>query len=205
MIAVIDYGLGNIQNVLAALDYLNLKYIVDIDGSRIGDSHVCLIPGVANFGAGISGLHNRNQFHSIIDFSLSERRVVGLCLGAQMLFESSEESPEAMGLGLIPGAVTRLNRGQLRVPNQGWSKLSPTGSVASLNDTLQNYFYFSHSYEMTPKNKSDIAASAKISNYALTAFVRHENNFAVQFHPERSGPAGLKLLGQLLEETSLND
>lgn len=197
---MVDYGLGNIQNVQSALDFLGLKHTVDNDGSLIGNGDICLIPGVAAFGEGIKGLHARGQAQAICDFAREGRQIVGLCLGAQMLFDRSEESPDIPGLGVISGDVVKLEPDSVRVPNQGWSKVSRTDNFQSEPESLDNYFYFSHGYQMKPSNSSILMATMTESSTTISAIVRQGNVTGVQFHPERSGPAGLELLRHLLKK-----
>lgn len=200
MIVVVDYGLGNIQNVLSALIQLKLDFVIDTDGTTISNADICLVPGVANFAAGIAGLKARGQFELIKEFAVQDKRVVGLCLGAQMLFDSSQESPGSEGLGLIAGSVVRLTAAHGRVPNQGWSRLITKESGGALSHSLQNYFYFSHSYEMKPLKPELVIATSGADAGAATAVVKKGNIFAIQFHPERSGIFGLKLLERVLRE-----
>jgi glutamine amidotransferase len=200
LIAVVDYGLGNIQNVLSALTQLGLNFLIDTDGTKILGSDICLVPGVANFGAGIAGMKARGQFEVIKDFAGQDKRVVGLCLGAQMLFNSSQESPGSEGLGLISGSVVRLTGAHSRVPNQGWSRLITLEIENSLGHSLQNYFYFSHSFEMQPIAPELVIATTGADAGEVNAVVRKGNILAIQFHPERSGVFGLKLLERVLKE-----
>ena len=197
---MVDYGLGNLQNVQSALNFLDLAYEVDIDGSLVGKAEICLIPGVAAFGEGIRGLRARGQAQAICDLALEGRQIVGLCLGAQMLFERSEESPNIQGLGIISGSVVKLQPGSVRVPNQGWSKVTSTDNFAGGIESLDNYFYFSHGYQMKPNNSSILMATMTESSTTISAVVRQGNVTGVQFHPERSGPAGLELLRHLLKK-----
>jgi glutamine amidotransferase len=203
-IVVCDYGIGNLFNVYRALEYLQINFKVDVDGTKLGDSQVILIPGVAAFGEGISNLKHSKQFQSLQERDKAGTPIVGLCLGAQMLFSSSKEAPGIEGLDLIKGSVETLNSSSGQAPHQGWAEVSyrnDTNSQLS-SESLGGYFFFSHGYYMAPKSSSQVVATVEIGGLEVPAVVAHENKLGIQFHPERSGRSGLKFLKFAIDTSS---
>jgi len=199
-VVVCDYGIGNLHNVFMALEFLKIDYTIDKDGNQISKGDLLLIPGVAAFGEGIRNLKKFKQFEQIKKYSDLGKPIVGLCLGAQMLFENSEEAKLTSGLNLIEGNVLSLENKIKRFPNQGWYKLRHNDhSNFQLNtDMISQFYFFSHSYYMAPRDNSLILTSIEIGNFKVPALIKDENKAAIQFHPERSGVAGLKFLNFVL-------
>lgn len=196
-IALVDYGLSNIFSVSNAFEALGEDVSVISDGrSDLSDSKVLIIPGVASFGAGARALKAKGLEEIILDWVSRGRPVIGLCLGAQLLFERSEESPEAKGLGILSGEVRAIRHRSSLDTAQGWFRLSPNEfSPARAGD----YFYFSHSYECLPSSKdASVIETEEAGGHRVTAVVLENNMCAVQFHPERSGATGLAFLEAVL-------
>lgn len=202
IVGVVDYGLGNIFSVLAALKELGHRSVVDTDGSQLTNVQTVLVPGVASFSAGLKNLAVSGQAQSLSSVRASGRPVIGLCLGAQMFLERSEESGDARGLGFVRGRVIALDPDQCRAPHQGWSKTSLPSwqrSQEGFSENEESYFYYSHNYKLCLNDPSHVVASTQYGSETVTAVYRQDNVVGVQFHPERSGLPGLHFLNALLE------
>lgn len=198
-IAIVDYGLGNIFSVEEALRTIGLQAKLDIDGSQVRGCGIAIIPGVAAFGAGMKNLIASGQASAIVDHARAGGLIVGFCLGAQMLLDSSEETVGVSGLGLVPGTSVELNRSQCRVPNQGWIATVPAdGSRRPPGRECTPHYYYSHSYAMVVGAGVEQVAFGVTGEARILAHYRYENIQGLQFHPERSGPAGLALLAKIL-------
>ena len=193
-VAVVDYGLGNIQSMMEAIRYIGFEPVLDTDGSRVQHAGVIVIPGVAEFSTGIKNLCNRGLDDSLRRSGSRGQPIVGVCLGAQLLLEGSEESPEVPGLGLVSGRAVALNSRFARVPNQGWWLTTETGSL----DEPGTHYYYSHSFwcDVVPLD----AIRQRIATHAEhpVASYQFENYTGIQFHPERSGANGLQFLRSIL-------
>lgn len=192
-ISIVDYGVGNIFSVGQALKSLGLDFSLDADGSSISNSDLVIVPGVAAFGIGMKNLQERGQAEELRSFFQTGKPLIGLCLGAQMFLNSSAESPLTEGFGFVKGEVSALDEKKCRVPQQGWSKLVAPES-ATFSVFHQEYFYFSHSYKMILGSTQTVVHSSRHDQEVVTAFFIDKNVLGVQFHPERSGPNGLKFL-----------
>lgn len=191
--SLVDYGVGNIFSVASALRHLGIAFVHDADGTTLSGSDIALVPGVAAFGAGVSRISASGQGEALVAHRAAGRPIVGLCLGAQMLLESSEEAPDVAGLRLAPGRVVALDPAVGRVPHQGWSAVAGSGGP--------DLAYFSHSFAMVPGPDVEVVltTSAVAAGGAdVVAAWRAEGLVGVQFHPERSGPAGVAFLGRTL-------
>jgi len=200
-VVVVDYGIGNIFSVRAALRAVGCEHVLDTDGSQVAKADVALVPGVAAFGAGLKLLRASGQAEALSQHFEIGKPLVGLCLGAQMFMEQSEENPSVVGLGFIKGKVTRLDESRCRVPNQGWLKVSSAGLARDGNSELvpvPSYFYFSHSYRILVSNADSVVATTQAEEEPVLAVYREQNVTGVQFHPERSGPSGLAFLSRLM-------
>jgi len=190
-IVIVDYGMGNLFSIYNALDYVrgNPKIVRDPDG--LDDADGIVVPGVGAFGSCMSQL---SRFESSLLKSFREGvPMLGICVGMQVLFEESEESPGAKGLGWIDGKVVHLPDGVM-IPQMGWNDLSikrPMEMLDGISDG--DMFYFVHSYYGLPKDRSVIAATTEYG-VEVTAAVSKDNLFATQFHPEKSGAKGLRIL-----------
>ncbi len=196
---ICDYGLGNIFSVRSALRAVGLEPAVDIDGSMIESADFVVLPGVAAFGDGMRKLKDAGQFTGLATHINRGKPFLGICLGAHMLFDESEESLDQRGLGIVDGRARRLANTSLRLPNQGWLRVDlmdhpgkNTGGFLGRSEAL----YFSHSYVMDPTDPQCILAEARTDQGGFPACIMVENVLGVQFHPERSGSAGLAFLEQ---------
>lgn len=201
MLAVIDYGAGNLRSVLHALNHLGAESIrlVRTPHDLRGAERI-ILPGVGAFGAGMQKLREQNLIHPIRDAVLSGTPYLGICLGMQFLFERSEEMGQHQGLGLLPGTVVRFPQDHpLKVPHMGWNQIRPTRETALLTGIRPDaYAYFVHSYYCRPADEADTLLTAEYG-FAFTVGVQHDNIYGVQFHPEKSQQTGLTLLRNFLE------
>lgn len=197
MIAVIDYGVGNLFSLSASLRYIGAEIKVTADKKVIKDSSAIILPGVGAFGDAYDKLSERGLADSIVEEARGGKPMLGICLGMQLLFDRSFEYGEHRGLGLIGGDVCPMApdlKGGVKVPHMGWNSLhftrpSPLFKYISEGD----YVYFVHSYYA--KNCADSVTSvAEYGGAQLTASAESGNVFGMQFHPEKSGATGLKIL-----------
>lgn len=203
MLAVIDYGAGNLRSVVHALTYLGVgsMRIVRQPHELKGVTRI-ILPGVGAFGAGMEKLHEQRLVQPIKDAVRLGVPYLGICLGMQFLFEYSDEMGNHEGFGLLPGRVTRFpDRPGLKVPHMGWNALSVTRSSPLLDEIKAGqYAYFVHSYYCEPANADDVLITADYGTQ-FCAGVAHENLYGVQFHPEKSQQTGLRLLTNFLAMT----
>ncbi len=203
MIAVIDYGMGNLGSVTKALKALGGRFEVIDSPADLMHFQSALLPGVGNFGDGMENLSSRGFAEALHKHVQAERNLFGICLGMQMLFDSSEEAPGVAGLSILPGAVRRFPAGMEKVPHMGWNNvriLREHPLTAGLQDGA--YFYFVHSYYVVPSVSSDSILGC---DYILpfTAAAGRGNVFAVQFHPEKSQNTGMQLLRNFVEKDGI--
>ena len=197
-ISIIDYGLGNIFSVKSALEFLKLKVEIDIDGSILSKSEICILPGVAEFSSGISNLKASGQYEALVSKYKSGKPIIGLCLGAQMFLNSSEEAPGVSGLGFIEGYSKAFTKVERVLTFQGWSKVCFDDDKASKIFGGKD-FYFSHSYYMNVKNDKYILAKSAHYKTEFASCIVNDNVLGAQFHPERSGIVGLSFLQYALD------
>jgi len=209
MIAVVDAGLGNLRSVAKAIEATGTTHPVRLvsDAALVRRAARLVVPGQGAFGDCASALGPTGELgRAIVDFIASGKPYLGICLGMQVLFESSEESPGHPGLGIFRGRVCKLPSGtrdedgrRLKVPHMGWSRVAVRGTHPVLDvPAADNWFYFTHSYHAVPEDESLIAAVSAFGNLPLTAAVARDNVVAVQYHPEKSQAAGLELLRQFV-------
>ena len=199
MIAVIDYDAGNIQSVKKAVNALGSKAVLTSDPEVIGAASGVILPGVGAFGAAMERLEGLNLCDCIRDACNRGIPFLGICLGLQLLFEDSEESPGVKGLGILKGHILKIpEEGGLRVPHIGWNELELSGSSRLFSGCGADHFvYFVHSYYLAASDRNIVTAQASYG-VKIDAAVEHNNIFAVQFHPEKSGEVGLYILKQFL-------
>ena len=199
MVAIIDYDAGNIKSVEKAVAFLGADSIITDDRETIlGADHV-ILPGVGAFGAAMKKLEERGLIETIEAAVERKLPFLGICLGLQLLFEESEESPGVKGLGLLKGRIRRIPEADgLKVPNIGWNSLEvvrPGRLFEGIGRTP--FVYFVHSYYLDAQDK-DIVTSVIDYGVRVEASVEKDNIFAVQFHPEKSSETGLKILSDFL-------
>ncbi|MDF2952177.1 MAG: imidazole glycerol phosphate synthase, glutamine amidotransferase subunit [Anaerocolumna sp.] len=195
MIAIIDYDAGNLKSVEKALTHLGQEAIITRDREVLLKADKVILPGVGSFGVAMEKLHNYKLVDTIKEVTLSGKPFLGICLGLQLLFEGSEESLGVPGLGILKGEIVRIpDKEGLKIPHIGWNSLEiKPGAKLFQGIENQSYVYFVHSYYLKAKEESEVAASTCYSTL-IHASVEKENVFACQFHPEKSGEVGLKIL-----------
>ncbi len=189
MITVVDYGMGNLRNVRRALEHIGCEVLVTPDPDAVRRATTLILPGVGAFGEAVARIDGLGLRAPILDHAASGRPMLGICLGMQLLFRESEESPGAVGLGLLPGAVVRF-RTELVVPHIGWNDVKPV-APSKLLAADGGCFYFVHSFHAGP---TPTAVGTTAYGVTFTAVVEHKNVFGVQFHPEKSQTVGIDLL-----------
>ena len=200
MIAIADYGAGNMASVGKALAFLGETPVITGDPDEIKKADKVIVPGVGAFEDAMKKMNNLGLVKTLREYAASGRPIFGICLGLQLFFESSEESQENVeGLGLLPGKLVKFPEKEgFKIPHMGWNSLHiKEGSrlFAGIHD--ESYVYFVHSYYLQAKNEEDVAAT---SEYIVPfhAAVESGNIFATQFHPEKSGEVGLSILKNFL-------
>ena len=183
MIAIFDYGAGNLRSVQNTLDEIGCEYTLIRDSAGLRAATKILLPGVGHFGQMMRALDDLGVRYTLCQRIAAGVPYFGICLGLQALFEQSEEAPEVRGLGIFPGVVRRFPL-EARVPHMGW------------NQAGADYYYFAHSYYV-PVTKETAATCTYTQPY--TAVLEQDNVFGVQFHPEKSGPIGLQIVRNFVE------
>ena len=198
MISILDYGAGNIGSVRNALEYLKVPCQVISSAGDVEGAKKLIVPGVGNFGDMVDSLDRAGIRRSLEKSVASGTPFLGICLGLQILFEGSEESPGKRGLGILEGDVRRLNT-SLKVPHIGWNQIAITKAVPLFDGIQDNsYFYFVHSYAVVPR-KSDVISSRTDYGIPFVSSSSLGNVYGVQFHPEKSGAIGLRMLRNFVE------
>lgn len=195
MITIIDYKSGNLKSISNGFKKIGVEYQITDDKEIIANSDYLVLPGVGAFG---SAMENLKPFEEIIKEHVNaDKPFLGICLGQQVLMGSSEESPDVEGLNLFKGHVERLHDG-VKIPHMGWNRLKVTNSSPILEGIDGEYFYFVHSYHVIPDDDEIIAG---ICDYGgdVVASLSQNNLFSTQFHPEKSGKVGLRILKNFTE------
>lgn len=200
MIAIIDYGMGNLRSVSKALEYLGAPFKLCSKGKDLGRATKVILPGVGAFGDSMKELKARGFVGPIGELVARKAKLLGVCLGLQLLFEKSEESRSVKGLGIFKGTVRKFRSAGVKIPHMGWNDLK----ILKKHPLLQGipggeYFYFVHSYYGKPEAKSLTLASCKYGRENFAAVIGNDHVFATQFHPEKSQEAGLRILKNFIE------
>jgi glutamine amidotransferase len=197
MIAVVDYGIGNLRSAEKALQHLGADARLTSSPSDIGRADAVVLPGVGNFGACMHALRSSGLEAATLDAAHDHRPFLGICVGMQMLFDGSDESPGVRGLGVVPGRITLLPR-TVRLPQMGWNTLTVTPGSRLLADLPDpTWCYFVHSYAPEPADDGVVAAWCEYGR-RFAAAVERGSLWATQFHPEKSGTVGLALLANFV-------
>ncbi len=195
MIAIIDYGAGNLQSVKKALDFIGAESEITMDKAKIENASHIILPGVGSFGDAMDSIRKRGLEKTIKKSADGSKPFLGICLGLQLLFEHSDESPEASGLGIFKGDIVTIPKNMgLKVPHIGWNSVELKQNNGIFENVDNNsYFYFVHSYYL--KNApDDIVAGVTDYGVGIQCAVQKGLVCATQFHPEKSSEVGLKLL-----------
>ncbi len=202
MIAVIDYGVGNLFSVGKALTSVGAEVEITHDIKTISKAEKLLLPGVGAFGDCMKSLGQTGLIPEILHEVKAGKPLLGICVGLQILFEGSDESPGIPGLSLLPGMVRRIEAPKLKIPHMGWNSLlvSEPRQEKDMFRDLPNapYVYFVHSYQACPRTERLVTAWTTYGSL-VTAAVAKDNIQAVQFHPEKSGEVGLTVLKNFVE------
>ncbi|MBM3960324.1 MAG: imidazole glycerol phosphate synthase subunit HisH [Planctomycetes bacterium] len=194
MIGIVDYGAGNLGSVANALQALGQPHRCCTNAAELESVTRVVLPGVGHFGAAARALLDSGLFAALQDWARRGQPLFGICLGMQLLFASSEEAPGAPGLGLLPGRCERLR--SRRVPHLGWNQLQWRGTAPAGDEAP--FVYFAHSFHVVGAEPGDIEAVASLEATEVLAACRRGGIGGCQFHPEKSGPTGLRLLQQWL-------
>jgi imidazole glycerol phosphate synthase glutamine amidotransferase subunit len=196
LIAILDYGAGNLRSVQNALEHIGAPYEVVRDAGGLKRSSKIILPGVGHFGQMMRALDRADVRGTLQERLAAGTPFLGICLGLQALFEQSAEAPEAAGLGIFPGRVERF-AAPARVPHMGWSNVTPAPAFRLFGDVAASpFFYFAHSYFVPV-----CEGTAAVCDYTapFTAAFERDNIFGVQFHPEKSGAPGLDVIRRFIE------
>jgi glutamine amidotransferase len=196
-VAVIDYEAGNTLSVTRALEKTGARVNLTSNPEEVADADAVVLPGVGAFGDCMRKLREREMDEACLATYRSGKPFLGVCVGLQVLFEGSEESPGVEGLSLLPGKVVRFDVGEFKVPHMGWNELEVMRDHPVLEGLSGEAFYFVHSYHPEPGRSADLLGIADYGG-AFCAAVGRENLVAVQFHPEKSSRAGLALYENFL-------
>lgn len=198
-VAIVDYGMGNLHSVSKAVERLGYTSLVTADAAAILAADSVILPGVGAFGDAMEHLRESGMDDVVRAAAEAGQPVLGICLGMQLLFSSSEEHGEHKGLELLPGAVVRFApRDGYKVPHMGWNKLSFRQPESPLLAGLtEGHVYFVHSYHALAADRDLLAVTDY--GHPVTAIVGRDNVYGMQFHPEKSGELGIKLLGNFLQ------
>lgn len=204
VVVIVDYGMGNILSVKRAIEECGGKAVVSSDADIILKSDKVILPGVGAFGQAVHQLNNFHLFDALKEVSLKGNDLFGICLGMQLLFTMSEEFGEHNGLDIIKGSVELISRKgkqncNIKVPHIGWKKLTPITGMGACEGLFSNiksndYFYFVHSFMGAPSYHSNIIFNALYEEIEIPAVVKKDSIIGCQFHPEKSGTAGLKII-----------
>lgn len=195
MTTIVDYGAGNLRSVENTLSELRAAYTVTSSPSVVASAEKIILPGVGHFGQMMHAIDRLQLRDPLLARIRQGVPFLGICVGLQCLFEASQEAPDSHGLAIFPGTVKRFS-GDARIPHMGWNsltRLKPARLLANLD--AEPYTYFAHSY-YAPVLNATAATCTYLNSY--TALLEHQNVYAVQFHPEKSGPAGLRVMENFL-------
>jgi glutamine amidotransferase len=192
VIAIIDYGMGNLHSVSKAVERLGCEMAVTSDPLQILAADGAILPGVGAFGDAMANLRETGLADTVKAYAASGKPLLGICLGMHLLFTESEEHGLHQGLNLLPGRVVRF-QGSYKVPHMGWNELSFVQPSPLFEGVEPGHVYFVHSYHVLPEQRSDLLA---VTDYhqPVTAIVGRDSVYGMQFHPEKSGEQGMALL-----------
>lgn len=203
MIAIVDYGVGNLYSVEKAFARFSSDVVLTHEAEIIDKADKVVLPGVGAFGDCMKNFKASGLVDAVLRAVKSGKPVMGICVGLQIMFEGSDESPGVAGLGIFKGRVRKINAPELKIPHMGWNSLTVNENASVNIDLFKNirenpYVYFVHSYYAVPEDKSVITAKT-VYGEEITAAVGKDNIIATQFHPEKSGDIGLSIIKNFVE------
>ncbi|MBI2020917.1 imidazole glycerol phosphate synthase subunit HisH [Candidatus Giovannonibacteria bacterium] len=200
-ITIVDYGVGNLHSLKRAVNFLGAAAEISEDAEDILNADALILPGVGSFEAGMRGLRVRGLTKAIQKFAQGERPVLGICLGAQIMLSRGQEFGSHEGLNLISGEVVHFPKleNNEKIPHVGWNKIYPNTKTSWKNSILNSFdaqmeMYFVHSYILKPEKDENILSLTRYGGYEFCSAVKKGNIYGCQFHPEKSGEAGLEIL-----------
>jgi glutamine amidotransferase len=196
-VTVVDYGLGNLHSVIKAFTHVGAQVDIATEAAQVLAAERLVLPGVGAFADGMRGLTERGHADALRTATARGTPLIGICLGAQLLLGESDEFGRHQGLGIIPGRVVRIPDAGVKVPHVGWNRLVPAADWSGTllaGTSAGTWAYFVHSFHMLPADAADLLAVADYGSHRITAAVQHGHVTGVQFHPEKSGEAGLAML-----------
>lgn len=196
MIAIIDYGMGNLHSVSKAVERLGYEVVVTDDPEVIMAADGAILPGVGAFGDAMEHLRDTGLDEVTKAYAATGKPLLGICLGMQLLFTEGEEHGDNKGLDLLPGRVVRF-QGDYKIPHMGWNKLEFRRESPLLQGLEEGHVYFVHSFHALPVDEGDLLATTDYFQQ-VTAIVGRGSVYGMQFHPEKSGDLGMRLLGNFL-------
>jgi glutamine amidotransferase len=201
MIALIDYGMGNLGSVANALRFIECEFRITSDPKVLSGADAAILPGVGAFGDCMENLRECGLVEPIRDFVASDRPFLGICLGLQLLFTEGEEMGTYAGLDIVPGRVIRFTH-SLKIPQIGWNQIQIRQDCPQLEGIADgSYVYFVHSYHVVPEDP-EVVATVTDYGYEFCSAIRRGNLFATQFHPEKSSLIGLQILRNFVGEVA---
>ena len=204
LVAVLDIGINNLTSVerafSAPLGSKDSIVIVDQDKKEVRPD-LLVLPGLGKFGAGMTALHSKNLVEKVLNWSSQGTKIVGICLGMQLLATSSDESPGVKGLNLISSRVVRLPEDEFeRIPHIGWAGILNNSDVVNFPSlSSQGDFYFVHSFHLVPENRDNILTETSFGKLSFASSVISNNILGVQFHPEKSGAKGKSIVSEIIQ------
>ncbi len=200
MIAIIDYDAGNLRSVEKAINYVGEQTIITSDRDIITSADKVILPGVGSFGDAMDKLKNHNLINTIYDVVDKQIPFLGICLGLQLLFEESEETPNVSGLGILKGKIKKIPaNNNIKIPHMGWNSLDIKKDAKLFKNMSQKeYVYFVHSYYLQADDEDIVAATTEYGTH-IHASIESNNVFACQFHPEKSSNVGLQILRNFVQ------
>jgi imidazole glycerol-phosphate synthase subunit HisH len=202
-ICIIDYGVGNTFSIKRAIEFCGFNAEITKNFTTIKSADRIILPGVGSFGSAMTKLRNLDLVQVIRDCINKDTPILGVCLGMQLLFTSSEEFGHSGGLDVISGVVERLPLPtpmgpQYKIPHVGWSKVVPIDDNRDLGLSKVEFMYFSHSFRVIPSSEEHVLAKTSYGGSEFCSAVKRENVYGVQFHPELSGRSGLEIYAEFL-------
>lgn len=202
MIAIVDYNMGNLASVKNAFKLLGKECVVESDPARFKEYDKLVLPGVGAFGDAMEHLRDREMIEPLREYAKSQKPMLGICLGMQLLFESSQEFGEHKGLALIRGHVREFDSTKfdspLKIPHMGWNRMFTKKHPLFKNLDDEHYLYFVHSFHVVCDDEKDIIGETEYG-YRFTSAVAHDNIMGIQPHPEKSHKNGLSILKNFID------